>query len=516
MTTTEPHPFPPPVKVLLERRLPERATPAGYGALIAAYGLAVPLPRTLHATGAHHRIVDADGWRILTPRHAPKPTLAGHLTFALKHEGLDLAVLKRLFLALGDEPMEVLVRTTPTGAYARRLWFLYEWLTGRRLALPDATGGRYVAVVDPKLQYAPAGESVARQRVHDNLPGTPAFCPLVFRTPELERQIASDLSRRAHEVVDDVPRDVLARTAAFLLLNDSRASYAIEGERPARSRVERWGRAIGEAGRHELDEDELLRLQALVIGDARFVTLGFRHQGGFVGEHDRSTRMPLPDHVSARPDDVPDLIRGVLECAGGRSRSLDPVIAAAVIAFGFVYVHPFEDGNGRIHRYLIHHVLARHGFTPPGIVFPVSAAILDRIDAYRAVLESYSERLLPIVEWRPTPAFNVEVLNDTGDFYRFFDATPHAEFLYACVRQTIEEDLPSETAFLRNYDAFRAGVEELVDMPERTIDLLYRFLRQHGGKLSRRARTKELAALSDDEVARIEAIYASSFHEPSG
>ncbi|MDF1523314.1 MAG: Fic family protein, partial [Trueperaceae bacterium] len=248
----------------------------------------------------------------------------------------------------------------------------------------------------------------------------------------------------------------------------------------------------------------------------RFVTLGFRHEGGFVGEHDRRTRMPLPDHVSARPEDVPDLIRGLLECEGGRSRSLDPVIAAAVIAFGFVYVHPFEDGNGRIHRYLIHHVLARHGFTPPGIVFPVSAAILNRIDAYRAVLESYAARLLPVVEWRPTPAFNVEVLNDTGDFYRYFDATPHAEFLYACVRQTIEEDLPSETAFLRHYDAFRASVAELVDMPERTVDLLYRFLRQHGGHLSGRARTKEFASLSDDEVEHVEAIYAGSFGVANG
>ncbi|MFU8887740.1 MAG: Fic family protein [Trueperaceae bacterium] len=511
MSTKALHRFPPPVRVLLERRLPERATPAGYGALIAAYGLAVPPPRTLHATGERHRIVEADGWRILTPRHTPKPTLAGHLTFALKHEGLDLAVLKRLFLALGDEPIADLVRATPTGAYARRIWFLFEWLTGRRLDLPDATGGRYVPVVDPRLQYAPAGDGVPRQRVHDNLPGTPAFCPLVFRTTELERQIASDLSRRAHAVVADVPRDVLARTVAFLLLHDARSSYAIEGERPPHTRVERWGRAIGEAGRHELDTEELLRLQALVIGDARFVTLGFRHEGGFVGEHDRRTRMPLPEHVSARPEDVPGLVQGVIACERGRARALDPVVAAAAIAFGFVYIHPFEDGNGRIHRYLIHHVLARHGFTPPGIVFPVSAAILERIDGYRAALDSYASRLLPIVEWRPTPAFNVEVVNDTGDFYRFFDATPHAEFLYACVRQAIEEDLPSETAFLRNYDAFRRSVDELVDMPERTMELLYRFLRQHHGRLSRRARTKEFAALGDDEVARIEAIYAGAF-----
>ena len=156
---------------------------------------------------------------------------------------------------------------------------------------------------------------------------------------------------------------MLARTAATLLRHNARSSYAIEWERPPHSRIERWGRAIGEAGHHDLDVEELLRLQALVICDARFLTLGLRREGGFVGEHDRTTRMPLPDHISARTDDLPSLMQGLIECEGGPSRTLDPVIAAAIIAFGFVYNHPFEDGNGRIHRYLIHHVLARHGFT---------------------------------------------------------------------------------------------------------------------------------------------------------
>ena len=166
----------------------------------------------------------------------------------------------------------------------------------------------------------------------------------------------------------------------------------------------------------------------------------------------------MPEHISARHEDLPSLIAGMVAFDRGAALKLDPVVAAAVLAFGFVYIHPFEDGNGRIHRYLIHHVLAQRGFNPSGIVFPVSAAILERIDDYRRVLENYSRRLLPLIQWEPTKDGNVNVLNDTADYYRFFDATPHAEFLYGCVQKTIGEDLPREIDFLRRYDRFREQI----------------------------------------------------------
>ncbi|HEY4359702.1 MAG TPA: Fic family protein [Bryobacteraceae bacterium] len=513
MESPAPIRFSGPVSVFHEQVLPEPATPAGYAALIDAYKLKVPLPRTLSATGAHHRIRTGSGWRILTPRHAPPATLEGHLTFALKYEGLDLAVLKRLFRATGPGEIETLARAKPSGAYARRLWFLYEWLTGERLGLPDAPLVSYVGALDARQQWAVTGETSPRHRVRNNLPGTPDFCPLVFRTEAIEAFIGMDLSARAQAAVAAVPRDLLARTAAFLLLKDSKASYAIEGERPAQDRIQRWGRAIGEAGRHPLSVDELLRLQAIVIGDARFVKLGLRAEGGFVGEHDRDSGQPLPDHISARAQDLSSLIAGMIAFDQGPAAQLDGVIAAAALAFGFVYAHPFVDGNGRLHRYLIHHVLAGRGFNPAGVVFPVSAAILDRIDEYRAVLEDYSKRLLQVIEWSPAADGNVDVRSDTGDFYRFFDATPHAEFLFSCVRRTIEEDLPRETEFLRRYDRFRGSTQMIADMPERTIDLLFRFLQQNGGRLSRRRREDECANLTDQEVAAVEESYEEAFRE---
>ncbi len=511
MDATDQNHFSGPVTVFQEQRLPVTGTPAGYAALIDAYGLRVPLPRTLSATGERHKTIEQDGWRILSPRHAPDQTLEGHLTFALKYEGLDLAVLKRLFLATGSAPIEEVVKSKPTGSYARRIWFLYEWLTDEQLDLPDADKGAYAEIVNSEQQYASVSETSSRHRVKNNLPGTPNFCPLVFRTEALEQFIAMDLQGLAREAVAAVPRDLLARTAAFLLLKDSKSSFAIEGERPPQDRIQRWGRAIGEAGKQPIDLDELLRLQRIVIGDARFVHLGLRTEGGFVGEHERDTRMPLPDHISARFEDLNALVVGMIAFDQRAAQQLDPVLAASVLAFGFVYIHPFEDGNGRLHRYLIHHVLAQRGFNPAGVVFPVSAAILERIDDYKSVLEDYSKRLLPVIDWQATNDGNVSILNDTGDFYRFFDATPQTEFLYECVQKTIKHDLPEETEFLRRYDAFRTSLSLVADMPDRLSDLLFRFLHQNEGRLSQRAREKEFAALTDDEVSRIEDMYGRNF-----
>ena len=487
------------------------ATPAGYAALIGAYDLGVPLLRSLSAIGARHRLMEQGGWRIYSPRYMPDASLEGHLTFALKHEGLDLAVLKSLFAATGPDALADLVRAKPTGAYARRVWFLYEWLTGTRLDLPNADRGAYAPIVDADQQYAISAETSSRHRVKNNLPGTPAFCPLVFRTDTLERFIATDLRARAQEAVAAVPHDLLARTAAFLLLKDSKSSFAIEDEHPPQDRIQRWARAIGQAGQQSIDHDELLRLQRIVIGDSRFVRLGLRTEGGFVGQHDRESRMPIPDHISARPDDLGQLIEGMVAFDRGAAQQLDPIVAASILAFGFVYIHPFDDGNGRLHRYLIHHVLAQRGFNPPGVAFPVSAAILDRIDNYRTALEDYSQRLLPAVQWEPTEHGNVRVSNDTGDFYRYFDATSQTEFLYGSVQRTIELDLPQEATFLRRYDAFRNHLNLIVDMPDRLSDLLFRFLHQNGGTLSRRRREREFAALTDDEVGCIEAIYREEF-----
>lgn len=494
-----------------ERILPEPAVLAGYAALIKAYEIKVPLPLNLCATSDHHKVYEKNNWRIFTARHKPRDFLEGHLTFALKYEGLDLLVLKRLFEILDKRLLTTLVKSKATSSYMRRLWFLYEWLFEEELNIENVAEGNYVDALDTKLQFGINGEHSPRHRVRNNLPGTKYFCPLVFRSKTLDHYTKLDLSNSVQKVIGKTSADILARTASFLLLKDSKSSYAIEGETKPYTRIQRWGRAIGEAGKQPLDMHELLRLQKIVIGDNRFVQLGLRKEGGFVGEHERNTRLPLPEHISAREEDLESLMQGIFDFNTRTYKDLDAVIVATCIAFGFVFIHPFVDGNGRLHRYLIHHVLMEKGFAPRGIVFPISSAILERIDDYRKVLESYSKRTLPFIDWEPTHDMNVNVLNETIDFYRYFDATPQAEFLYSCVEKTIIVDLPNEIHFLEQYDIFKNRIENLIEMPTSKINLLFNFLKQNDGVLSKRALEKEFKALGQAEVKGIEDIYAGTF-----
>lgn len=498
---------------MIDRLLPEpKATYAGYAALIERYGLEVPLPEKLAAISQKHKKYEMDEWLVFTPRHAPQGDLYSQLTFALKYEGVDLAVLNVLFSKIKNPEIENIIKSEPNGNYSRRIWFLYEWLKEERLDIPDLKKGNFIDLLDGKLQYTSTPIPSKRHRVRNNLTGNRNFCPLIRRTKTLDNFIAQDLPKLAQENIGSVHADILMRASAFLLLKDSKASYAIEGETPSHSRAEKWGRIIGKAGQSPLSKEELKSLQKEVITDTRFVKLGYRDEGGFIGAHDRITQMPLPDYISARSDDLDLLMEGLIE-ASNRLKESDypPVLIATLIAFGFVFIHPFEDGNGRLHRYLLHHVLAETGFTPKGLVFPVSSVILEKVLEYKSVLESYSSPRLPLIEWRATEKNNVEVLNQTIDLYRYFDATHQAEFFYECVYETITKALPEEVDFLQKYDQMKSFIDNYIDMPDHITDLLIRFLRQNKGKLSNRALKKEFSALTAKEVNVFESKFAEIF-----
>ncbi|KAA2218515.1 Fic family protein [Maribacter flavus] len=498
------------------RVMPEEGVLVGYAFILQILekhtGRRLPTPDVLAMVTDKQQRYNTEQWQVFANRYMPSKDEMSHLTFALKYEGIDLLILKEFFLYAGDGLVKTMMKNEPTGQYSRRIWFLYEWLLGKQLDIPDLKVGNYVEIINPKLQYEGPIENSTRHRVKNNLPGTPEFCPLIRRTEKLESFTATKFPELMEKGLKGRNKDLIRRTAAFLLLKDSKASFAIEGEYPPNLRARNWGKAIGQAGKKPLSVDELERLQDIVIGTKKLKHMGIRIGEGFIGEHDRESFLPMPDHISAKASDLTSLMQGLIDTNNRLQDSdYDPVLAAASIAFGFVFIHPFSDGNGRIHRYLIHHILVKMGYTKREMIFPISAAILNRIGEYQDVLEAYSSPLLDLIEWKPTPDHNVEITNETIDLYRYFDATRQAEFLYECVEETIEKIIPEELDFLEKYDLMTNFINSVVTLPDTKVDLLIKFLNQNEGKLSKNKRDKEFDELNDEEIAAIEEFYGSTF-----
>lgn len=465
--------------------------------------------------------------RLFETRLRPEDTLAGHLQFALRYEGVNLQALHFLFNTIDLQNLCDWIVGSPTSAYARRACFLCEWLTGTQLAIenPVPAKMRYVDVLDTAMQFGThAAAKDVRFRVSNNLPGTREFCPLVRKTEYLGEMVNKDLRKRTRETLAQYDQDLLRRAAAFLYLKETQSSFELERERPSARKAQRFADLLRQADTGKpLTEERLTELQNAVI-DPRFHEYTWRLKQNWIGD-DLGYRKRVA-FVPARPEDLPMLMRGLIDTAG-KARShmdetldgdglqsaelqFDPVIYATIIAFGFVFIHPFMDGNGRIHRYLIHEVLANARFTPRGIVLPVSAVILANLDEYIGVLEAYSQPLLQRTDYSPE-APDIPATGNDAVYFQYFDATEQAEFLYHALERTVEEDLQQEIDFLLCFDRASQQLNNLLDWPNHSLDLFVRVVHQNDNKLSKTKRQSHFDWMTDAEISEAEAVVSQAF-----
>jgi hypothetical protein len=447
---------------------------------------------------------------VLPPAYRQEPVLVSQLTFALKHEGVNLEVLSALFERVDLEPFErelgEFLAAHPTGRYVRQLWFLYEYLTGRRLRTSDLQTGNYVPLLDEAEYYTAPARRSPRHRILDNLLGTRAFCPMVRRTARLREFEKKRLSQEAAKIVAEFDEGAIKRAVSYLYTKETRSSFSIEGESPSSSKTERFvGLLKAVPGVEKLTREQLARWQGEAV-DPRFAEGDYRKSQVYVGEQVDLVRQKI-HFIPPRPEDVRGMMDGLLECQRRMEGTpLDPVVQAAVAAFGFVFVHPFEDGNGRIHRLLIHYVLSRNGFTPKGIIFPVSAVMLRRRHEYDEALEQFSVPLMRLIDYEEHADGAVSVKNETAHLYRYFDATPMAEALYGWVEQTVREEFRRELEFIAEFRRIRQEIDSIVALPDKQANLFVTLCLQNNGRLSPAKRGRHFARLTDKEVSALEKV----------
>jgi Fic family protein len=115
-----------------------------------------------------------------------------------------------------------------------------------------------------------------------------------------------------------------------------------------------------------LSENYLVELQSSVLTSPFDKAVQYRMQQNWLRGPARGaagvTYLPPP------PEMVSELMAELIAFANSAPREIDPVVAASVISFGFVFVHPFMEGNGRLSRFLFHHALCRSGNLHKGLI----------------------------------------------------------------------------------------------------------------------------------------------------
>jgi hypothetical protein len=341
--------------------------------------------------------------------------------------------------------------------------------------------------------------------------GHPSFCPVVRKTDIIDQYEKKNLQLVAVKLVQEYDPIVTARAMRFLYTKETMSSYEIEREQPNKKRIARFTELLKEAEKlKSLTKEKLIQLQNATV-DSRFADSDYRETQNYIGELPSIYTQKL-HYIPPKPQDVASMMEGLLFSLERMIQSeVSPVVIAAVISFGFVFIHPFEDGNGRIHRFLIHHILSKSQFTPSGVIFPISSVILKNKKQYDELLESYSEPLLRlIVDYDLSDEGELLVNESTADLYNYTDYTHIVEYLFACVEETIETDFKRELEFIISYDKIKHNIQNVVDMPDTKIDLFIKMAKQNNGVLASNKRKRHFSMLTDNEITQLENIIAET------
>ncbi len=486
----------------------------GYQFLMDTLGLGVlHLPRHAHVAPVS-RVQDAAD-AILIPQHVAPASdhLVEHVLFALKHEGTQLDVLAAAFRKMPPDALLGALRATPTGGYIRKACYLFEKLTGKNL---EGFGGQGVPVplFDP-ARYV-VSESPVRDlkwRVDFNGLGDWNMCPMIRRTTRMDACLESDVLARAKSLFDHVAPEMVDRALAWAYLNETKGSFAIERENPPAGKAEAFAHLLRQAWEDRpMDETRLAQLQSVTMANPLLRAVEYRSEQNHLQAGTPGAAGVR--YVPPAPGEVPSLMDGVLSIANGKN-AMHPLVRASLASFGFVYVHPFMDGNGRLSRFLLHYVLAQARALPDKGVLPISVAMKRNEMQYLSALESFSRpaRELWNVLWIDGARFELDFRGDEA-IYRYWDATAQTEFLFEMAEQSLQHDLVAEVDFLQKFDTVYRRLDQELDLQGRDLAALIRACHQKGGVLSKNRRKQYALTVPEDAFEAIEAKVKAAFFDP--
>lgn len=444
----------------------------GYAFLVSTLKLSAFFPEyPTQVSDAVNRKIETPSGRLVPPRMAPKTaSVVEHLLFALKHEGIDLQILAEAVHYADEKELQRQISAHPAAAMVRKLGFLWEALTGRTLG-DIKTSGNVVDLFDSDLYFTGERRVNTKWRVNFNGIGDLTYCPTVRRTKALSAERLSGIFERSRKFLNGISPALAERAVEWAYLSETKSSFAIEKETPSGSKADRMVALLKRLNSFgEITEETLCEIQNQLISNPFEQAFSYRTEQNWLSNAGRGYVRSVT-YVPPSPDLIDELMQGFLRTMHSSVKTVDPIVAAAVVSFGFVYLHPFMDGNGRISRCLVHKVFADAGVLSKGSILPVSAAMQQNEEAYLDALTRFSK---PCRE-----RWNVSYVGEydfefTGkaSIYRFWDATAQAEFMTDMCEKALDEFLVQEVGWLREYDRIRKDVDKEFDVRDNILSLL--------------------------------------------
>jgi len=279
------------------------------------------------------------------------------------------------------------------------------------------------------------------------------------------------------------------------------------------------------AGDVPLTAEALAALQRDILGEVTtLASFGLRQSPVFVGEtirYENVVRYVAPDWRN-----VPPMLEG-LRTFVERTQGASAIARSAVASFGFVYIHPLADGNGRVHRFLINDILRRDGTVHAPFILPISALITEHTverARYDGALEAFSRQLMSKYadryrfsrepEAQPDGVmsnFRFDAYADAGAAWRFLDLTSQVEYTAGLLERTVHQEMHAQAAFFRSLGQARAAVKEVIEGPDADVDTIIRSARENRGLRTGKI-AKRFPALQNDAIwFRVAAAVAEAF-----
>lgn len=457
----------------------------GYSKLITGLNLSAFEPLKPARLSSVTSVTPTQGALLIPAKVAPKDdSPLVHLLFALKHEGTNLQLLSQALRKITAEEMLMAIKESPTGAYIRIACYLWEVFNQQELKGVPTVTGIVANLFDPKKYITGPRIRNAKWRVDFNGLGSLDYCATVERTPRINELLETNILQKANEFLSALGVAASDRAMSWAYLSETKSSFEIEHETPSNTKSEAFVELLKRSYlTTQLDEEYLVGLQNTAITNPLDRATHYRHEQNWLSSPLRGaagvTYIPPP------PEIVDDLMKGLLDFANNAPKQIDPLIAASIISFGFVFIHPFMDGNGRLSRFLFHHTLCQSGQLKNGLLLPVSIAMKRNEDGYLTALKSFSEpaRKRWEVLWIDGEDYKMKFKSDDS-LYRYWNATACVEFGLEMAQQALEKDLREETEFLARYDLIYRAIDEAYDIRGKDLNTLVLACMERNGKLS--------------------------------